>query len=61
MIGKRAPQRGLFDVGNVYLLSLPPSSFHSQLANAASRLFKDEEFAAIYSDKRDVQASLRHS
>jgi hypothetical protein len=52
MIGKRASQGELFDVGNVYPLSLPPSSFHAQLAKAASRLFKDEEFATIYSDKR---------
>jgi hypothetical protein len=51
MIGKRTSQEGLFDVGNVYLLRLPPSSFHAQLAKAAPRIFKDEEFAAIYSDK----------
>jgi hypothetical protein len=51
MIGKRTSQRELFDVGNVYSLSLPASSFHAQLARAASRLFLDEDFAAIYSDK----------
>lgn len=52
MLGKRKSQSQLFDVGNVYPLSLKPSSFHAQLASAASRLFKDEDFAAIYSDKR---------
>lgn len=51
MLGKRKSQGQLFDVGNVYLLSLPPSSFHAQLAGAAPRLFNDEEFAVIYSDK----------
>jgi len=50
MIGKRRPQRELFDVGNVYALALPPESFHAQLAAAAPRLFRDEEFAAFYSE-----------
>src|SRR3989442_10212572 len=51
MIGKRKPQAQLFDVGNVYPLALKPGAFHAQLAEAAPRLFKDEDFAAFYSDK----------
>jgi hypothetical protein len=48
MMGKRQAQRDLFDVGNVYPLELDPASFHGQLARAAPRLFRDEEFAAFY-------------
>jgi len=48
MLGKRSEQTLLFDVGNVYPLSLPESSFHGQLARAASRLFKDEDFLSFY-------------
>ncbi len=51
MIGKRRPQRELFDVGNVYDLALAPGSFHAQLAVAAPRLFRDSDFAAFYSDR----------
>ena len=51
MIGKRKSQTQLFDVGNVYPLTLKPGSFHSQLAEAAPRLFQDEDFAGIYSDR----------
>lgn len=52
MIGKRKPQSQLFDVGNVYDLQLPPTSFYAQLAVAAPALFQDEMFAAFYSQKR---------
>ena len=52
MIGKRPPQKPLFDVGNVFDLKLAPKSFHAQLALAAPRLFKDEDFAAFYKDKQ---------
>jgi Transposase DDE domain/Transposase domain (DUF772) len=51
MIGKRRPQRDLFDVGNVYDLALPPDSFHSQLAKASPRLFQDADFATFYSNR----------
>jgi hypothetical protein len=51
MIGKRRPQRELFDVGNVYDLALSPGSFHAQLAVAAPRLFSDAEFAVFYSER----------
>ena len=52
MIGKRSNQMPLFDVGNVFDLKLAPKSFHAQLAAAAPRLFKDEDFAAFYKDKK---------
>jgi hypothetical protein len=51
MIGIRTPQVPLFEVGNVFDLKLAAASFHSQLANAAPRLFKDQDFAAFYNDK----------
>ena len=51
MIGKRQPQDNLFDVGYVWDISLDPKSFHGQLARAAARLFRDEEFAAFYHDR----------
>src|SRR5881394_3500227 len=52
MIGKRDNQMPLFEVGNVFDLKLDPGSFHAQLAQAAPRLFADEDFAAFYQDKR---------
>ena len=51
MLGKRKAQQDLFDVGNVYPLELDPSSFHGQLARAASRLFRDEDFAVFYAQR----------
>lgn len=52
MLGKRAPQMPLFDVGNVFDLKLAPGSFHAQLAHAAPRLFADQDFAAFYQEKQ---------
>ena len=52
MIGKRSAQTDLFDVGNVYNLALDPRSFHAQLACAAPRLFKDEDFESLYDQKQ---------
>lgn len=52
MIGKRKPQRELFDVGNVFSLVLDPRSFHGQLARAAPQLFRDGDFAAFYAVRR---------
>lgn len=52
MLGKRKPQRELFDVGNVFALALDPHSFHGQLAAVASRLFQDEDFAAFYDERQ---------
>lgn len=51
MLGKRPAQGELYDVGNVYPLSMPASSFHAQLAKASSHLFTDEDFAGCYSEK----------
>lgn len=51
MIGKRGSQQALFDVGNVFDLSLPTTSFHGQLARVSDRLFQDEDFSALYADK----------
>jgi hypothetical protein len=51
MLGKRKAQRALFDVGNVFPVALDPASFHGQLARAADRLFRDEDFADFYADR----------
>src|SRR5579862_338773 len=51
MMGRRSSQADLFDVGNVYDLALPPSSFYAQLANASEDLFKDEDFAKFYDER----------
>lgn len=48
MLGKRDPQRPLFGVGNVFPFQLRQGSFHAQLAAAAPRLFKDEDFLQLY-------------
>lgn len=48
MIGKRKRQQDLFDVGYVFDVPLAPGSFHGQLARAAPRLFRDDDFAACY-------------
>ena len=52
MIGKRSKQAQLFEVGNVFDLQLPESSFYAQLAIAGPRLFKDEDFAKFYHAQR---------
>lgn len=52
MIGKRQHQEDLFDVGHVWDIFLSPKSFHGQLARAANRLFRDEDFAGCYDKKR---------
>jgi DDE family transposase/transposase-like protein DUF772 len=51
MIGKRKTQAELFDVGNVFPFVLKPGTFHAQLAHAAPRLFSDEDFARLYSER----------
>jgi hypothetical protein len=48
VIGKRAKDATLFDVGNVWALELKPDNFYSQLAVAARRLFRDDDFALLY-------------
>ena len=49
MIGKRSPNHSLFDVGYVYPLDLKPSSFYYQLAVVSKDLFRDDDFADLYS------------
>ena len=51
MIGRRNPQRELFDVGNVFPMSLRSGTFHAQLAVVSERLFTDADFAVFYSDR----------
>ena len=51
MIGKSKAQVELFDVGNVFPYVLKPGTFHAQLAHAGSGLFRDEDFAKLYSDR----------
>lgn len=51
MIGKRKTQAELFDVGNVFPFVLRPGAFHAQLAEAAPRLFSDEDFISLYSER----------
>ena len=51
MLGKRTAQRDLFDVGNVFPVALDPQSFCGQLARASERLFRDEDFAALYHER----------
>ena len=42
----------MFDIGNVFPFELKPGSFHAQLARVSPTLFRDEEFAALYSTSR---------
>ena len=51
MIGRRKAQTDLFDVGNVYPFVLRPGTFEAQLAQAAPRLFSDEDFARFYTER----------
>ena len=51
MLGKDTGQLVLNDVGNLFPHVLKPGSFYAQLAEAAPRLFHDEDFAALYADK----------
>ena len=51
MIGKRKVQATLFDVGNVWAFAPKANSFHGQLCKVSDKLFKDEEFMALYSER----------
>lgn len=51
MLGKHESQTDLFDVGNVFPFELDPKSFQGQLAKVGPDLFRDEDFAAFYSEK----------
>ena len=61
MVGKRKPQTTLFDVGNVFDVRLDPATFCGQLAAAAPRLFKDEDFQECYSQSGKGRPSIAPS
>jgi transposase len=48
MLGKRSDQRGLFEADHLYLDFVGRDSFYGFLARERGRLFRDEEFAALY-------------
>ncbi len=48
MLGKRSDQRGLFEADQLYLDFVGRDSFYGFLASQRGRLFRDEEFAALY-------------
>ena len=48
MLGRRSDQRGLFEADHLYLDFVGRDSFYGFLAQERGRLFRDEEFAALY-------------
>jgi hypothetical protein len=48
MLGKRSPQRGLFEADQLYLDFVGRDSFYGFLAGQRGQLFADAEFAALY-------------
>ena len=48
MLGKRSAQRGLFEADHLYLDYVGRDTFYGFLASQRGKLFRDEEFAAIY-------------
>ena len=48
MLGKRSPQRGLFEADHVYLDWVGRKTFYGWLASQRGRLFRDEDFAGLY-------------
>lgn len=48
MLGKRGPQRGLFEADTVYGDFVGRDTFYGFLAAQRGRLFRDEDFAALY-------------
>lgn len=51
MLGERGPQRGLFEADAVYLDFVGRESFYAFLAHQRGLLFRDEDFAGLYSAK----------
>ncbi len=43
MLGKRSPQRGMFEADNLYLDFVGPDMFYGFLARHRSELFRDED------------------
>jgi hypothetical protein len=48
MLGKRSPQRRVFDADNLYLDFVGRDTFYGFLALNRDRLFSDEQFACLY-------------
>src|SRR5215210_2955158 len=48
MLGKRGPQRGLFEADTAYGEFVGRDSFYGWLASQRDDLFRDEEFAGLY-------------
>jgi len=48
MLGKRNPQRGLFEADNVSLEWVGRETLYGWLASQRGRVFRDEDFAALY-------------
>ena len=48
MIGKRSPQRGLFEADHLYLDFVGRDNFYGLLASLRGELFHDEDFAELY-------------
>src|SRR5215211_2461449 len=48
MLGKRGPQRGLFEADTAYGEFVGRDSFYGRLASQRDELFRDEEFAGLY-------------
>lgn len=50
MLGKRSPQRGMFEADHVYLDFVGRDSFYGFLATERGNLFRDEDFGQLYPD-----------
>src|ERR671915_615088 len=48
MLGKRGPQRGLFEADTLYGDFVGRETFYGFLASQRGELFRDEEFAGLY-------------
>jgi transposase len=48
MLGKRSPQRGMFEADQVYLDFVGPDTFYGFLARHRHELFQDEDFTMLY-------------
>ena len=49
MLGRRSDQRGLWEADHLYRDLVGRGSFYGKLAGLRGRLFRDEDFAALYS------------
>jgi len=48
MLGKRSPQRGLFEADHLYMDFVGPGTFYGFIARHRPELFRDEDFAMLY-------------